>query len=163
MKRIIIILIILAITLPAAAQSREGASLGLSIGAVLPNSSTVNIASDSQTHLNWGFFVNLPLLRTFALAPSAELYRFKDSNATDFDIAFKFIVPLDRVGAFAGISPGLTAINALTAPHVGVLGGGSFELISNLDAFAMAKYTIVFDGAQNASVLHINGGILFNF
>ena len=145
------------------AQSHSGTSFGLLLGGDLPGSSTTNIASDGQLHLNWGFFVNLPLLQTFDIAPSAELYRFDGSNATDFDIAFKFVVPLSGFGVFVGIAPGLTAVNALTAPHVGILGGATFDLVSNLGAFAMAKYTAVFDGSQNASVVRIDGGILFYF
>ena len=163
MKRKASIAILAILSFAAAAQSHFGTSLGLFAGGDAPGATTANIASDGQIHFNWGFFVNLPLLQTFSLAPSAELYRFGSSNATDFDIAFKFIVPLNNFGVFAGVSPGLTAINALTAPHVGVLGGATFGLVSNLDAFVMAKYTAVFDGSQNASVVHVNAGILFYF
>ena len=164
MKRFVIgILIAACFAFGAAAQGRSGTSLGLFAGADAPGSSTANIASDGQLHLNWGFFVNLPLLQTFHIAPSAELYRFQASNATDFDIAFKFIVPLSNFGVFVGVSPGLTTLNALTAPHVGILGGATFGLVSNLDFFAMAKYTVVFDNTQNASVVHANAGILFYF
>ncbi len=163
MKRIALSLIIAGLVFGVAAQNRGGASLGLFAGADAPGTATANIASDDQVHLNWGFFVNLPLLQTFHLAPSAELYKFGASNATDFDIAFKFIVPLQGLGLFAGISPGLTTVNTLTAPHVGVLGGATFGFVSNLDFFAMAKYTVVFDNSQNASVIHANAGILFYF
>ena len=163
MKRIALSLLVAALSFGIAAQSRSGTSLGIFAGADAPGGSTANIASDGQLHLNWGFFVNLPLLQTFHIAPSAELYRFKQSNVTDFDIAFKFIVPLSNWGAFVGISPGLTTVNTLTAPHVGVLGGATFGLVSNLDFFAMVKYTVVFDNSQNASVVHANAGILFSF
>lgn len=163
MKRIACIGLSLLLAVGAFAQNRSGTSLGIMAGGDIAGASTSNVASDGQVHLNWGFFVNLPLLQTFHIAPSAELYRFGAANATDFDIAFKFIVPLQGFGLFAGISPGLTAVNTLTAAHVGVLGGGTFGLVSNLDAFALAKYTLVFDGGQNASVWHLNAGILFYF
>lgn len=163
MKRFLLAITIATLAFGLGAQSRSGASLGILVGGDTAGAATTNIASDSQVHLNWGFFVNLPLLDTFHIAPSAELYRFGRANATDFDIAFKFIVPLPNFGVFVGISPGLTTVNTLTAPHVGVLGGATFGLVSNLDAFAMAKYTVVFDGSQNASVVHANVGILFYF
>ena len=163
MKRIFLGLLIALLAFGAVAQNRNGTSLGIFAGAVAPGSATANIASDGLVHLNWGFFVNLPLLQTFNIAPSAELYKFGASNATDFDIAFKFVVPLSGFGVFAGISPGLTTVNTLTAPHVGILGGATFGLVSNLDAFAMVKYTVVFDNSQNASVVHANAGILFYF
>ncbi|HUX40177.1 MAG TPA: hypothetical protein VMV83_03330 [Rectinemataceae bacterium] len=163
MKRITLGLLVALLAFATAAQNRGGTSLGIFAGGDAPGSATANIASDGQVHLNWGFFVNLPLLQTFNIAPSAEVYKFGTSNATDFDIAFKFVVPLSGLGIFAGISPGLTTVNTLTAPHVGVLGGATFGFVSNLDVFAMAKYTIVFDNSQNASVVHANAGIMFYF
>jgi hypothetical protein len=145
-----------------AAQGR-GTSLGLVVGGAFPGPATAQIPSNQDLGFNWGFFVNLPLLDTFHLAPSAELYKFGSSNATDFDFAFKFIVPLSSYSLFLGLAPGLTTVNSLTAPHVGVLGGASFPLVSNLDAFVSAKYVVVFDKGTNMPVFHLNCGLLFNF
>jgi len=46
---------------------------------------------------------------------------------------------------------------------VGVLAGGNFPLISNLDIFVQGKYKFVFQGDDNLKVLHANVGLLFNF
>lgn len=146
---------------PAAAQNRP--SLGVSLGGAFPGSPTANIPSDRQASFNWGFYVNLPLLETFNIVPSAELYKFGQANATDFDLAFKFIVPLQRFALFAGISPGLTTVNSAPVIHIGALGGASFRLAGNLGAFVQAKYNFVIDGSQNTSVIHLNTGLLFNF
>jgi len=142
----------------------DSVGLGIAVGAAFPQGNTTEIASTNwQASLNWGFYVNIPLIYTFHLTPSSELYKFNDQNATDMSIAFKFIVPLSRFDLYAGFVPGLTAVGAVTAPHVGILFGGNFPLISNLDLFVQGKYKFVFEGGQNLRVLHVNVGVLFNF
>ena len=142
----------------------DSVGLGISVGAVFPQGNTDSISStDWKTSLNWGFYVNIPLIYTFHLTPSSELYKFDGQNATDMSIAFKFIVPLSRFDLYAGFVPGLTAVTDVTAPHVGVLVGGNFPLISNLDVFIQGKYKFLFEGGDNLRVLHANVGVLFNF
>jgi hypothetical protein len=138
--------------------------LGIAVGVAFPAGSTPGIpSSDWSASFNWGFYVNIPLIYSFHLTPSAELYKFADQNATDMAIAFKFIVPLSRFDLYAGAVPGLTAVGDVTAAHVGVLAGTSFRLTSNLDVFVQGKYKWVFQGEQNIRVLHANAGLLFNF
>ena len=150
---------------PPAAQAQSGPiGLGIALGAAFPAGSTPAIPStDWRGSFNWGFYVNIPLIYTFHLTPSAELYKLAEQNATDMAIAFKFIVPLSRFDLYAGAVPGLTAVGDVTAAHVGVLAGTSFRLVSNLDVFVQGKYKWVFQGEQNIRVLHVNAGLLFNF
>jgi len=167
-RRIIVVLAVAALLTVSIAFSSYAAGdsvgLGISVGATFPQGSTADIPStDWQTSLNWGFYVNIPLIHTFHLTPSSELYKFEDQNATDMAIAFKFIVPLSRFDLYVGFVPGLTAVTNVTAPHVGVLAGGNFPLISNLDIFVQGKYKFVFQGDDNLKVLHANVGLLFNF
>jgi hypothetical protein len=154
-----------AMSFPLAARaSGDSVGLGLSLGVALPQGSTANIpSSDWQPSFDWGFYVNIPLIATFHLTPSAELYKFADQNATDMAIAFKFIVPLSRLDLYAGFVPGLTTVSDVTAFHVGALAGCSFRLISNLDIFTQVKYIFLFEGDQNIRGLRINAGILFKF
>ena len=148
----------------AARSSADSVGLGLSLGAALPQGSTARIAStDWRPSFDWGFYVNIPLIATFHLTPSAELYKFADQNATDMAIAFKFIVPLSRLDLYAGFVPGLTTVSDVTAFHVGALAGCSFRLISNLDFFTQVKYILLFEGDQSIRGLRINAGILFKF
>ena len=148
----------------AARSSGDSVGLGLSLGVALPKGSTTNISSfDWQPSFDWGFYVNIPLIATFHLTPSAELYKFADQNATDMAIAFKFIVPLSRLDIYAGFVPGLTTVSDVTAFHVGALAGCSFQLISNLDLFTQVKYIFLFEGDQSIRGLRINAGILFKF
>ncbi|HUV06119.1 MAG TPA: hypothetical protein VMX75_00230 [Spirochaetia bacterium] len=150
---------------PLIAQSaQEPVGLGIAVGGAFPQGSTDKIPStDWKLSLNWGFYVNIPLIYTFHLTPSAELYQFGDQYATDIAIAFKFIVPISSVSLYAGFVPGLTAVSDVIAPHFGILGGASFNLVSNLDLFVQAKYKFLFEADRNIRVLHLNGGVLFKF
>jgi len=139
-------------------------SLGVFVGAALPKGNTASLPdADGVMSLNWGFYVNIPLIHTFTLTPSSELYKLGSQNATDFDIAFKFIIPLNKFSLYAGFSPGLTAASKVIDPHVGVLAGGAMNLMSNIDGFAQVKYAFIFDGSENIKALHVNAGLIFNF
>ena len=155
----------LAIALPLAADAAAGSvGLGLSVGAAVPQGSTASVPStDGLFSFNWGFYVNIPLVSTFHITPSSELYKFNTQNATDVDIAFKFIVPLGTFDVYAGVAPGLTAVADALLVHLGGIGGVSFPIVSNLSAFAQVKYTVLFEGARNMDVTHLNAGILFSF
>jgi hypothetical protein len=158
-------LLVLAAALPVAAQgSASSVGLGVAVGLAFPQGDTPAIPStDWRTSFNWGFYVNIPVISTLHLTPSAELYRFNAVNATDFSLAFKFIVPLARFDLYAGLAPGLTAVADVIAPNVGLLAGGSFRLAGNLDLFVQGKYDWIFEGGENLRVLHVNTGILFVF
>jgi hypothetical protein len=169
MKRFFITLILIALSfvacLPSFAQeSGTNGGLGVFIGAAFPQGATSTIPStDWQPSLNWGYYVNIPLISTFHLTTSSELFKLGTQNATDFDLAFKFIIPLSGFKLFVGFAPGLTSVGDALDIHIGALGGASFNLVSNLDGFVQAKYTFIFDGSSNIRVLHANAGILFNF
>ena len=162
---ILLVVLALSVTISLSADpSATSVGLGFSVGAAFPTGSTVNIPStDGQPSFNWGFYVNIPLVSTFHITPSSELYKFNTQNATDVDLAFKFIVPLGSFDVYAGVSPGLTTVADVLAPHVGILGGAAFRLISNLDAFIQAKYSVLFEGSRNMAIFHLNAGILFAF
>jgi hypothetical protein len=147
-------LLLLAAALPVAAQSSANSvGLGASVGLAFPQGSTTDIPStDWKTSLNWGFYVNIPIISTLHLTPSAELYRFDGANATDISLAFKFIVPLSRFDLYVGLVPGLTAVDDVLPVNLGVM-----------DLFVQGKYAWVFQGGDNLRVLHLNTGILFVF
>jgi hypothetical protein len=149
---------------PQAAQSQNPVGLGVSFGLADASGSTPNIANPGGTSsFNWGFYVDIPLIYTFHITPSSELYMIQGYNATDIDLAFKFFIPLSGFALYAGFAPGLTAVTSVLDPHVGVLVGATFQLVSNLDLFLQGKYNIVFDGGENMTVIHANAGILFKF
>ena len=157
------IIIFLPFTLRAqGAESSIG--LGILFGVAFPQGSTNAIPSvDWQPSLNWGFYVNIPIISSLNLMTSSELYKFGSENATDFDLAIKFIVPLADFKLYAGFAPGLTAVREALDIHVGIIGGAAIKLVSNLDIFVQAKYVFLFDGNENIRVFHINAGLLFNF
>jgi hypothetical protein len=161
------LLIPLMLALPLcgfADASASSVGLGFSIGGAVPTGNLTGITTMSGVlSFNWGFYVDIPLISTFHITPSSELYKFADQNATDFDLAFKFIVPLGSMDVFAGVVPGLTAVSNVLALHLGALAGASFSLVSNLSAFVQGKWDLLFDPSQNVNVFHLTAGILFAF
>jgi hypothetical protein len=156
--------LLVAAVFPLAAQSASNpVQLGVSIGPTFPVGSGETIVNDGTSSFNWGFYVNIPLVYALDLMPSAELYKFNSTQATDIDLAFKFIVPLGDFSVYAGFVPGLTAVSETLAPHVGVLLGGSYHIVSNLSGFLQGKYNVLFDGDRNIRVVHLNAGLLLAF
>jgi hypothetical protein len=152
--------------LPAAATSSDSVGLGVSVGVAMPEGQLDEAKfdiDDWDPSFNWGFYVNIPLVYTFHIMPSAELYKVGGQNATDISLAFKFIFNLWAIDLYAGVVPGLTAINDIAAFNVGGLVGLSFNLFANLDMFVQAKYKVVIHGDRNSRILHANAGVLFTF
>lgn len=142
----------------------QSVGLGVSLGASFPQGDSNALDFDDwDGSFNWGFYVNIPLAWTFHISPSAELYKFNNINATDVSLAFKFMIPMDVLDIYLGVSPGLTTAGNDTLAHVGALGGVSFNLVSNLGFFFETKYKILFEGDYNLRVLHLNVGVLFHF
>ncbi len=152
------------VTAAGAAGAQSGVGLGVAVGTTFPQNSTDDISFDDwDPSVNWGFYVDIPLLSSFHITPSAELYKLGDENATDMALAFKFIVPLSHLDFYAGFVPGLTATGSTTSIHIGVVAGAAFVLVSNVDWFVQGKYKFVFEGGENIRVLHLNAGLLFRF
>lgn len=150
---------------PAEANPR-GVGLGAAAGVALPDG---KIGFDPT--FNWGFFVDIPLIYTFHITPSTLVYKLtpKDSDAgawtTDVSLNFKFIVPIGPLSLFGGVLAGVTAAQDLE-PHVGLLGGGSFNLVSNVDLFVQVNYKLQIrddDQVGNIRDLQIYVGPLFRF
>ena len=161
-----VVLISLMLALPVAGFADASAvGLGFSLGGAVATGNLAGVPQPTNGVLsfNYGFYVDIPLISTFHITPSSELYKFADQNATDFDLAFKFIVPLGSMDIFAGLVPGLTAVASTLDMHLGVLVGASFSLVSNLSAFVQGKWDLLFDPVQNVNVFHVTAGILFAF
>ncbi len=163
LRTIVLASILLALPFAGFAQA-SGVGLGFAVGAAMPTGNIAGIPNMAGLlSFNYGFYVDIPLISTFHITPSAELYKFADQNATDFDLAFKFIVPLASMDIFAGLVPGLTAVASTLDLHLGALVGASFSLVSNLSAFVQGKWDLLFDPNQNVSVFHVTAGVLFAF
>jgi hypothetical protein len=162
-RPVIFLAFMLALPLCCSAEA-SGVGLGFSVGGAVPTGNLASIPGMSGViSFDYGFYVDIPLISTFHITPSSELYRFADQNATDFDLAFKFIVPLASMDIFAGLVPGLTAVGSTLDLHLGALVGASFALVSNLSAFVQGKWDLLFDPAQNVNVFHVTAGVLFAF
>ncbi len=165
MRTRVIFAVVLGLLASAALlPAQSGVGLGLFGGMTLPHGETTDIPSSNwEPAFNWGFFVDIPLVQAFHIATSSELYTLGSDAATDMALSFKFIVPLSSFDLYAGVVSGLTAVGDTIAPHVGVLVGGAWILVSNLDAFVQGKYNVVLDGSENIRVLHVNAGVIFRF
>ena len=144
-------------------RGRNNVGLGLGMGFQVPSSETPIAASGA-----WGFYTDIPLLRTFHISPSTVVYRldYKDGSrnvsATDISMNFKFIVPLSRIDMMAGITAGLTSTQELT-PHMGVVAGAAFKLVSNLHFFINANYRYILQGDGVIHDAQLVCGPLFKF
>ena len=169
MKRLITcglaLLLAISLSAPALADSdKSSVGLGFSLGVAFPEGSYGDFEFDDwDAEFNWGFYVNIPVVWTFHITPSAELYKIGSINATDICMAFKFIIPAWVLDLYVGVAPGLTTAGNETMFNVGGVGGLAFNLFSNLDFFVEAKYKIMFEGDHNIRVLHVNGGVLWHF
>jgi len=167
---------------PCFAHGEYAKNVGLGVAAGLAYSpSDVNTAGAAATAtkqavgagLAWGFFVDIPLLETFYVTPSAMLYEQKigidgkKMQATDIDINFKFIVPIGDLRLGAGALGGITAgADTKYSGHYGALGFASFTLVSNLEAFAMVQYKqLMRDSVAGGNITNIYGfaGVMFHF
>lgn len=117
---------------------------------------------------SWGFFVDIPLLETFYIAPAAMLYQLDFGNGmepvTDIDLNFKFIIPMSSVRLGAGFIVGLTSAELKYTGHYGALGYLSYNLVSNIDLFIQAQYKkLMRDTGGNVDDLHGYLGCMFHF
>lgn len=157
-------LMIMAVALAptTAFAQRSEVGLGVSLGAVFPKGGDVSF---SDTGFNWGFWVDIPVAWKFHITPSAELYNLGGSVGehpfTDIEMNFKFILPVSFTKIFFGAAGGVTVSTKYDA-NAGILGGVSFNLISSLDVFVMAKYKVIIKD-PNIHMLHTNAGLLFWF
>lgn len=85
--KMFVLFVVMAMVIAAAPLSSQASGgsvgLGISAGVTFPKGDTPEISStDWKAALNWGFYVNIPLIYTFHLTPSSELYKFNDQNGT---------------------------------------------------------------------------------
>ena len=151
-----------------ARADKDQVGLGIALGASWPVTSSGIKGGLEGISFDWGFFVDIPLVSAFHITPSAMLYQLKVKDewrsVTDVDINFKFIVPLGFMSLHAGILAGLTSgadedANTLT-PHGGLLAGAAFNLVSNLEAFVLVNYKVLFHNLGKVNDLHTYAGLM---
>ena len=151
----------------ARAGDPRGVGLGVAAGVNIAEADSI----DLETSFSWGFFVDIPLLETFYITPSATVYQLRQANnqpidsITDIDLNFKFLVPLGRVQVGAGITAGITTGFGTYQPHVGALGYFGLKLAGNFDIFALLQYKRLTtgDNIPDYNAFHIFAGPMFRF
>jgi hypothetical protein len=160
----------LLVTSNQALADARGVGLGVAAGVDIQRGEGLGgedgVATDQS--LSWGFFVDIPLLETFFITPAAMIYELDAGDGdkaalTDVDINFKFIVPLGRIRAGGGVTAGLTTGLGDYLGHYGLLGYFSFNLVANLDAFAMVHWKRLAFGSDQYDNIHGYIGGMFTF
>jgi len=137
-------------------SNRHGVGLGITTGPVMNST-----PEGSEISFSGGFYTNIPLIETFHITPSTTVYRYNGNSTTDISLGFTFIVPLNRYSLMGGIKSGITSDSTLV-PHVGLFGGGTFSLVSNIDWFIQGIYLYQFHKTARNSVSVVTGP-LFRF
>ena len=158
------LLVTLAHARSASANAR-GVGLGVAAGVDLYDHQEI----DMKTSFSWGFFVDIPLLDTFYITPAAMVYELElpgsDDKvaATDIDMNFKFVVPLHPLSLGFGVTAGLTTGLGDYYGHYGALGYLGWNIVANLDLFAMVQYKRLTAYSEDYNNIHAYGGVMFRF
>ncbi|RJO68058.1 MAG: hypothetical protein C4523_07840 [Myxococcales bacterium] len=150
--------------------SNRQVGLGVLVGANFPFSNNV----DYKITESWGFFVDIPIISTFHIAPSTTLYRLNmddgssDQGIADVSLNFRFVIPFPMWGlffaAFLGTSYGEFVEGDVIQAHVGGNLGFTVRLVSNLDFIMLGQYKLLIDGNQsNVNSAQAMAGLQFNF
>ncbi|MCK6550191.1 hypothetical protein L6R52_30430 [Myxococcota bacterium] len=159
----------LTVALPTAARAEvpgKPVGLGVAAGFAVPSSGEI----DYDLGFAWGFYVDIPLVYTFHLTPSATIYRLAPSAEgiegtwnTDLSLNFKFVVPLGPLEPYGGILAGLSTEAADLNPHVGLIAGAQLSVLPNIDVFAQLDYKLTLRDAGNLSDVQLYVGPIFRF
>jgi len=158
------------ITAPSAAiAGAQGVGLGVAAGASF-SPTTINSGAQSTNvgkGFAWGFFVDIPLLDSFYIAPAAMLYQLDLGNGpkptTDIDLNFKFIIPIGNLDLGGGVTTGVTHADTDYSFHYGALAYIGYAISKNLEAFALMQYKRIVRTGSDVDTLYGFGGGMFRF
>jgi len=172
MKKLVLVLVILFSVSLFAENKAAGVKLGVAAGWSYSDMPTKdNMKIDDHNNVIWGFYVDIPLISTFNLVPSALLYKVnlndQELSTTDISLSAKFKVPLARLTAYVLATGGLTQIQLSAtdgiSAHVGAGAGVSLNLVSNLSFFAEGNYRMILTDDGNIKNYFLSTGILWGF
>lgn len=170
MKKLLVILIfILSISLFADRDkyNTDEVKLGTAVGLAHADYKKI----DQSNQIIWGFYVDIPIINTLNITPSAMVYKLdydsKNLSATDISLNFKFKVPLRVITLYFETISGLTQAqfsdDSGVAPHVGFGGGVDFNLVSNISFFGEANYRVIIRDEGNIKNYVVLAGLLWSF
>ena len=139
-------------------------SIGIAGGAIIPGGKlNKNTKIEWDLHYNWAMFVDIPLVKFFHLAPSAEIYRVGKLHLSDMCLGFRFMIPTRILSINLGIVPGITAAGDQIHINLGGELGVTGRIVSNLGWFVNSKYEEVFTDGGGLHTIHLYGGMKFFF
>lgn len=166
MKKIVVMLMMVA---AIAMGSPYNVKLGLAGGI-----SHMDLNNDQKSNaMIWGFYVDIPIISTLHITPSALVYEIKYDNqnktlaATDISMNIKFNVPLGNITLYGEVITGLTQAqfsdNDGISPHVGWGAGLTFPMVGNLSFFGEGNYRVILRDSSNITNYIALGGVLWAF
>lgn len=172
MKKLVLLLTILLSMSLFAHNKADGVKLGVAAGwsySDMPTKDTMEI--NDHNNVIWGFYVDIPVVSTFNLVPSALLYKVNlndtELSTTDISLSAKFKVPLAKLTAYFLATGGLTQIQLSAtdgiSAHVGFGAGVSLNLVSNISFFAEGNYRMILTDDGNIKNYFLSTGILWGF
>jgi len=166
---LIVSVLALAMAMPAAARaaeepneaSQESSARGVSLGLLGGVNWQINDGDRTLSDLSeaYGFFVDIPIISTFYIAPEALIYRINfikgsqpdgeyGRGITELTLNFKFILPLGAhrfsLGMRGGAVVGAQAANDFPmSGHFGAMAGYDFNFLKNLGFVTRVIYDFV--------------------
>jgi hypothetical protein len=148
----------------------SGVKLGVAAGWSYSDINEDDVIKD-HNNLIWGFYVDIPLISTFNIVPSAMLYKVNylgaDLVATDISLSAKFKVPLSLLTLYVLGTGGLTQIQLAPqdgiSANVGFGFGASLNLVSNISFFGEGNYRIILADDGNIKNYYLSVGLLWGF
>lgn len=172
---VMLLIISMISTSPALAQEEEGSDRNRSVGIGVLAGAAFPFANSRSYKIteSWGFYVDIPVISTFHIAPSTTLYRLEENGGgnhgiADLDVNFKFVIPVNIAkiffAAMMGASYGSFVEEDVIHLNVGANTGFAVRLVSNLDFVALCQYKLIIDGDQsNVNMMQAMAGLQFNF
>jgi hypothetical protein len=131
---LVVAIVAALVVVPSLASAKPSPGLGVFSGFKLHPGGEIDLS------YNFGFLVDLPLIQTFHICPSADTYKIGDAAVTDLSLAFKFIIPLRGLRPYAAIAPGLTTFGNERDMHLAGSLGTYIQLVANIDLLVGVQY-----------------------
>lgn len=160
--RHVALLVCVFLTIGGVAATEEPGSVSLSAGGgvAIPGGTHGGI---SEASFAWGFHVNIAVLDTLRISPSAEIYRISGVYATDLALAFHYVIPLEIFEVYFGVAPGLATWGTSASPLIGGLVGFIIPILDQIAGFTQFRYKVLSPGDTNIHFSHLSAGLLFSF
>lgn len=107
-----------------------------------------------------GFFVELPLMKSFHLSPGARFERCGALMSSEMDMNLRFVIPTEDVALFFALGPGVQTHDNRLHGVLSVGLGAWTRLAGDVAFFGEGRFA-EYMGAGYREVFGLSGGLLF--